>query len=159
MGEFAMGSYRKLTCWAVVLCCCLFGGCAESPSFEYDVLDLMPAKEELSEFSLGEYSIPIPIVEDMRGGRLRHKNLYQLEFALYALVAPGKQSDMADSWSRHQGKIRDHVIRVCRNASADELKDPEFLTLKAHLMDALVAHVGENGLRQLLITDVVSQRL
>jgi hypothetical protein len=31
--------------------------------------------------------------------------------------------------------------------------------LKAHLMDVLVAQVGENGLRQLLITDVVSQRL
>jgi hypothetical protein len=159
MGEFAMRSYRTHICWFAVLCCCLPGGCAEPPSFEYDVLDLAPAKEELSEYSLGKYSIPIPVVEEVRGGRLRHKNRYQLEFELYALVAPGMQSEMAASWSRHEGQIRDHVIRVCRSASADELKDPEFLTLKAHLMDALVAQVGENGLRQLLITDVVSQRL
>jgi hypothetical protein len=37
--------------------------------------------------------------------------------------------------------------------------EPELSALKAHLMDALVAQVGESGLRQLLITDVVSQRL
>ena len=154
-----MRSFLGRKCWFAFLACCLLPGCAKESSFQYDVLDLMPAKEELSEFSLGEYSIPIPVVEEGRAGKLRHRNRFQLEFELHAVVTPGKKSEMADNWTRHEGKIRDRVIRVCRNASVDELQEPELSTLKAHLMDALMAQVGENGLRQLLITDVVSQRL
>jgi flagellar basal body-associated protein FliL len=78
---------------------------------------------------------------------------------LYALVRPENKSHIADDWARHEGKIRDHVIRVCRNASVDELQEPELSTLKARLMDALAAQMGENDLRQLLITEVVSQKL
>lgn len=154
-----MGSSRGRALSVILCACCLACGCAEESSFQYDALDLAPAHEELSEFSLGEYSIPIPVVEDFGKGRLRHSNRFQLDFALHALVAPEKKSEIADSWSRHEGKIRDHVIRVCRNASVDELQEPELSTLKAHLMDALAAQVGEKGLRQLLITEVASQRL
>jgi hypothetical protein len=154
-----MRSYWKQSVGIAAAASCLAGGCAKEPSFEYDLLDPVAAKEELSEFSLGEYSIPIPVVEEGRAGKLRHSNRFQLDFELYALVTPGKKSDIANSWSRHEGAIRDHVIRVCRNATVDELLEPELSALKAHLMDALVAQVGESGLRQLLITDVVSQRL
>jgi hypothetical protein len=153
---------ESLTGFLPLLCaiaCCLVGGCAKQSSFEYDVLDLAPAQEELSEFSLGEYSIPIPVAEEHRRGGYRHKNRFRLEFELHALIAPSKKSEIADNWSRHEGAIRDHVIRVCRNASIDSLQEPEFLTLKAQLMDALASHVGESGLRQLLITEVMSQRL
>ena len=74
-------------------------------------------------------------------------------------MAPDRKSSIVDSWSRHEGKIRDNVIRVCRNASVDDLQEPELSTLKAHLMDALASQVGEEGLRQLLITEVESERL
>jgi hypothetical protein len=154
-----MGLHLRQSVWIAAVACCLAGGCGKKPSFEYDMLDPVAAKEELSEFSLGEYSIPIPVVEEGHAGKLRHTNRFQLDFELFALVTPGKKSDIADNWSRHEGEIRDHVIRVCRNATVDELLEPELSALKAHLMDALVAQVGENGLRQLLITDVVSQRL
>ena len=56
-------------------------------------------------------------------------------------------------------EIRDHVIRVFRNASVDELQEPELDTLKARLMDALAAQIGEQEVRQLLITEVVSLKL
>jgi hypothetical protein len=139
--------------------CCLACGCAKEPSFEYDGLDLAPSQEELSEFSLGEYSIPIPVAEEHRKSGFRRNNRFQLEFELHALIAPGRKSEIADNWSRNEGTIRDDVIRVCRNASIDALREPEFLTLKAQLMDALALRVGESGLRQLLITEVMSQRL
>jgi hypothetical protein len=134
------------------------GGCGSHATFEFDALDLAPPQEELSEFMLGEYSIPIPIAVD-RANQRASRNRFQLDFELYALVRPESKSNIADDWARHEGKIRDRVIRVCRNASVDELQEPELSTLKARLMDALAAQIGEKDLRQLLITEVVSQAL
>ena len=154
-----MRTHFKRVLWVVAAVCCLAGGCGKESSFQYDALDLAPPQEELSEFSLGQYSIPIPVADDQESGSSRHGNRFQLDFELHALVAPEKKSEIADNWSRHEGKIRDRVIRVCRNATVDELQEPELSTLKAHLMDALAAQVGEKGVRQLLITEVVSQKL
>jgi hypothetical protein len=41
----------------------------------------------------------------------------------------------------------------------DELHEPELSTLKARLMDVLAAQIGAKDVRQLLITEVVSQKL
>ena len=98
---------------------CLAGGCGSRSSFEFDALDLAPPQEELREFPLGEYRIPIPIIEERGPNQLTHRNRFQLDFQLFALVPPEQQSQIADAWARHEGKIRDHVIRVCRNASVD----------------------------------------
>jgi hypothetical protein len=138
---------------------CLASGCGSSSTFEFDALDLAPPEEILNEFPLGEYRIPIPVMEEHGPDELIHRNRFQLDFQLFALVHPEQQSHIADAWARHQGKIRDHVIRVCRNASVAELQEPELSTLKAQLMDALAAQMGEKELRQLLITEVVSQAL
>jgi hypothetical protein len=138
---------------------CLASGCGTHSSYEFDALDLAPPQEELSEFPLGEYRIPIPVAEDRGQNQPEHRNRFQIDFQLYALVTPEKRSQVADAWGRHEGKIRDHVIRVCRNASVDELHEPELSTLKARLIDALAAQMGENDVRQLLITEVVSQEL
>jgi hypothetical protein len=134
-------------------------GCKPNEPFEYEAFDLAPPQEELTEFSLGKYSIPIPIAEETAAQATRHRTRFQLDFQLHALVLPENESTIADSWTRHEGKIRDHVIRVCRNASVDELREPELSTLKARLMDALAAQMDKLDVRQLLITDVVSQPL
>jgi hypothetical protein len=141
---------------AVAIC---LAGCGSKSNFEYDALDLAPPQEELSEFNLGKYSIPIPVIEDRGSKELARRNRFQLDFELHALIPPDKKSNIADDWDRHQGKIRNNVIRVCRTASVDELQDPELSTLKARLMDALADQVGRKDLRALLITDIVSQRL
>jgi hypothetical protein len=119
---------------------------------------LAPPQEELSEFLLGKYSIPIPLVVQ-RPNQPPHHNCFQLDFELYALVRPESKSSISDDWARHEGMIRDDVIRVCRNASVDELHEPELSTLKARLMDVLAAQIGAKDVRQLLITEVVSQKL
>ena len=138
---------------------CFAGGCGTHSSYEFDALDLAPPQEQLSEIELGKYSIPISVAEPAGSDRFAHRTRYQLEFELYALVRPEHKPHVVDGWSRHEGKIRDHVIRVCRNASVAELLEPELSTLKARLMDALAAQVGKNHMRQLLITEVVSQPL
>jgi len=131
-------------------------GCSSGPSYEFDALDLAPPQEELSEFNLGQYSIPIPVVAEAGSKQRLHRNRVQLNFELYALVRPEQESHLAAGWERHEGKIRDHVIRVCRNATVDELQEPELSTLKARLLDAVAAQIGKQDLRQLLITEVVS---
>lgn len=134
-------------------------GCSSKPKFEFDRLDLRPAEEELNEFPLGEYKIPVPLADDLRESRFGGCNRLQFDFELYALVSPKEQSQFEDAWERHEGVIRDRVIDICRRATTEELMEPELATLKARLTDALGAELGEKRLRQLLITGVTSQAL
>jgi flagellar basal body-associated protein FliL len=83
----------------------------------------------------------------------------QLDFKLFALVSPHEESELEDSWARHEGQIRDQVINVCRSATLDELQEPQFSTLKSRLTEVLAAKLGEKPLRQLVINEVVSQPL
>jgi hypothetical protein len=126
--------------------------------FEFDKLDLVAAEEELEEFSLGEYAIPIPAAGQGSDVQAPKQNRIQMDFELYALVSPHEKSKLSDAWERHQGTIRDHVIRVCRNSPLEVLHEPELGTLKAKLKDALGPHFGDD-VHQLLITDVVTHEI
>ncbi len=139
--------------------CCALCGCSSKPKFAFDQMDLLPAEEELTEFSLGEYKIPIPLADDVNADKVSRHNRVQFDFDLYALVSPKEESQFKDAWDRHEGVIRDRVINICRSASVDELQEPELATLKARLTDVMAAELGEKRLRQLLITDVASQEL
>jgi hypothetical protein len=138
--------------------CIAAGGCGSQPSFEFDELDLVAAEEELEEFSLGEYAIPIPGTEKSGHGSAGKHNRIQMDFELFALVSPHEKSKLSHAWERHKGMVRDRVIRVCRNASLEVLQEPELGTLKAKLIDALAAHLGDD-IHQLLITEVVTQEI
>jgi len=137
---------------------CLAGGCGSGPVFEFDELDLVAAEEELEEVSLGEYAIPIPATGKGTDGRAPKQNCLQMDFELFALVSPLEKSKISDAWERHEGMIRDHVIRVCRNSPVEVLHEPELGTLKAKLKDALGSHFGDD-VHQLLITDVVTHEI
>lgn len=134
-------------------------GCSSKSKFEFDVMDILPAEEELNEFPLGEYKVPVPLVDSPGQSRFGGCNRLQFDFELFALVSPKEQSQFNDAWSRHEGVIRDRVIAICRRATAEELMEPELSTLKARLSDALASQLGERRLRQLLINNVVSQEL
>ena len=134
------------------------GGCGSAPPFEFDELDLVAAEEELEEFALGEYTIPIPTTTKSSGGGPSKPNRIQIDFELFALVSPHEKSRLSHAWERQEGMIRDRVIRVCRSSSLEVLHEPELGTLKAKLMDALAAHLGDD-IHQLLITEVVTQEI
>lgn len=144
---------------SVGLVCFALNGCGSSPTFEFDKLDVVPGQEELTEFALGEYKIPIPVVEYRADDQRKHRNRFQFDFKLFALVPARELWQIQDAWDRHQGKIRDRVIRICRNASVDDLQEPELTTLKRELIDSLGPQLGENALRQLMITEIVSQEI
>ena len=146
------------TCLLAILSGAL-SGCSSEPAFKFDRMDLLPAEEEIAEFSLGEYKIPIPVSEVRDGNNTARRNRMQFDFELYALVSPQEQSQFEDAWGRHEGVIRDRVINICRSATIEELFEPELATLKARLTDVLASQLGKKRLRQLLITDVVSQEL
>jgi hypothetical protein len=138
---------------------CAAGGCKSKAPFQLDGIDVLPPVEELKEFSLGDYQIPIPIVDDRNQVKLTRHNSYQFDFKLYALVSPKEKSQIEDAWGRSEGQIRDQVINVCRSATLDELQEPEFATLKARLTEVLAIKLGEKPLRQLVFNAVVSQPL
>ena len=151
--------------WQVMLLCamgvlgCAAGGCNSKTTFQLDGVDVLPPVEELKEFSLGEYRIPISVIDDRNQAKLTRHNRFQFNFALYALVSPKEKSQIEDAWGRYEGQIRDQVISICRSATLDELQEPELATLKARLTDVLAAKLGEKPLRQLVFNAVVSQPL
>jgi hypothetical protein len=133
-------------------------GCGSlPPTFAFDELDVASAEEELSEISLGEYRIPIPVVEYQADNQPIHRTRFHLDFELFALASPKRDGQIKAAWQRHRGKIRDRVIRVCRSVPLDELRESELGTLKARLMDALCQQLGEKQVRQLLISEITSQ--
>jgi hypothetical protein len=154
-----MVTFRWISALAAIAVISVLVGCSAKSTFKFDQMDLLPAEEELTEFSLGEYKIPIPIPDDGTPDNLSRHNRIQFDFDLYALISPKEESQIKDAWDRHEGVIRDQVISICRSASVDELQEPELATLKARLTDFVGTQLGEQRLRQLLITDVVSQRL
>jgi len=137
----------------------LAGGCSSKSPYEFDELDLTPAQDELTEFSLGEYSIPIPIVQSYgQNGGSAHNSI-EFSFQLHALITGDYESQLDEVWKRHEGTIRDRIILVCRNATMDELQEPELASLKSHLTDAVQAELGPKTIRRLLITEVVTRKL
>jgi hypothetical protein len=133
--------------------CLALVGCGAPASYEFDELDLTPAHNDLVEVWLGHYEIPVPIARGFGAGSIS-RNRIELSFDLYALVTRDYESQLADLWHRHEGNIRDGVIRVCRNASLDDLQEPELATLKSHLTDAVQAQLGPKGIRRLMLTEV-----
>jgi hypothetical protein len=129
-------------------------GCGSPASYEYDELDLSPNQDELNEFSFGHYAIPIPVSQAFGDdGKVTHT---QIEFAfdLYALVSPDFAPKIDDLWQRHEGKVRDRVIRICRNASWEDLQDPELATLKSRLIDAVQDQLGPKVVRRLIVSEI-----
>src|SRR3954467_2439075 len=118
-------SFRIVLLVAACVAGCAICGCRSKSTFQFDGLDMLPPEEELKEFPLGEYKIPIPIVEDRGQNKLTRHNRFQFDFALFALVSPKEKTQMEEAWERHEGQIRDQVMNVCRSASLDELQEPE----------------------------------
>jgi flagellar basal body-associated protein FliL len=155
-----MNPIVKITIVALVaglICATL--GCGSEEDFEFDELDLTPTQDELIEFSLGKYVVPIPLIQSTSLDEGVKRNRVEFAFSLYALVGPECKKRLSSQWKRHEGELRDRVILVCRNATAEDLQESELATLKSHLTDAVHAELGTQCIRRLLISDVVIRKL
>ena len=138
---------------------CTAPGCGGQEDFEFDELDLTPTQDELIEFSLGKYIVPIPLIQAISLDEGVKRNRVEFAFSLYALVSPECEKRLKSQWKRYEGKLRDRVILVCRNATAEDLQEQELATLKSHLTDAVHAELGTQCIRKLLISEVVTRKL
>src|SRR4051794_10314481 len=100
-------NWRIVLLFAMAVLGCAAGGCKSKAPFQLDGIDVLPPVEELKEFSLGRYQIPIPIVDDRNQAKLTRHNRFQFDFTLYALVSPKEKAQLEDVWQRHEGQIRD----------------------------------------------------
>src|SRR5438093_1610645 len=57
-----IGGVRRILLGAALIC--TVSGCTSSPVFELEGLDIAHSGDVLTEFSLGEYKIPIPVAEE-----------------------------------------------------------------------------------------------
>lgn len=134
-------------------------GCGGHDEFTFDELDLTPAQDEFIEFPLGKYSVPIPLLHETTMDEGLKRNRVEFSFALYALVTADCKKQLANQWKRYEGKVRDRIILVCRNATAEELREPELATLKTHLTDAVHVELGSQCIRRLLVSDIITRKL
>lgn len=143
---------------AVVGCGALLG-CGSEPTLRLEHLELLPDEEDTVEFPLGDFDVPIPeSIAETDDSRVP-RNFMQLEFSLYAEIVPAGQAQLSGIFSRHEGKIRDRVIQVFRNASVEELDEPNLLTVKSRLLEATEPILGLNMVRRMIIPSMQKYEL
>lgn len=125
-------------------------GCSEDKApIAFDEISKLPVREELVEMNLGHFIIPVSMEAGADDEDDGYANLLQLKFDLVAIVDPTREYQVKQLMERHKGKIRDEVIRVCRNTARDDLLESEWATLKAHLLDAIQPLIGGQAIRRL----------
>ncbi len=137
-----------IVCIALLLPGC---GSSEKGTNAFDEISRLPSREELVEIEIGRFVVPIPLVLDDSAEKIEIDNLIQLDFKLVAVVLPKHEASVRHLMKRHAGKIRDEVMRVCRNTSRDDILESEWSTLKAHLLDAIQPLLGGTVVRRMAI--------
>lgn len=138
----------------------LVAGCGGGADVdEVTEFELVPARPVLSEVDFGSFAIPIPGQTLDSDQQIVHRNYLQLEFTLFGVVQPKDRGETTRLAERRRGELRDRVIKVCRNTSPGELKDPELLTLKLRLIDAIQPAFEGVVLDTLLMRDLVIEAI
>ena len=107
-------------------------GCQDGVVKYLDEIDFLPKREKLSEVSLGSFVIPIPAKEHESGIDLGQqksaapaRNRLQILFEVYAVVSPRDEAKLIREWERQQGRYRYEVLRICREATLEEVSEPD----------------------------------
>ena len=133
------------------------GGGTEPISFEY--IERLPTDKDLVEKSIGTFMVPVPLVLDNTTQDIEVDNRVQINFDLVAIIHPNEESNFDRLLERHAGKIRDEVMRVCRNTTPNDIVESDWTTLKAHLLDAIQPYLGGPALQQLIAPRIVKELL
>lgn len=148
------------SCWLASVLILLPGcGGGEKGPNAFDEISRLPSREKLVEIDLGKFVVPIPLVLDNSIEEIKTDNLIQLTFTLVAVVVPKHVASVEKLRDRHAGKIRDEVMRVCRNTSRDDVLESEWTTLKSHLLDATQPLLGGTVVRRIIIPHKIVEPL
>ena len=131
-------------------------GCEEQEQVSsiFDDIGKLPTREEYVEVELGAFRVPVPIVLESASDRFEPENLMEIELELIAVVVPEEEDHVERLKKRNAGRIRDQVIRVCRTTTRDDLMEPQKVTLKAHLLDAVHPLIGGEAIHRLVVKRV-----
>ncbi len=128
-------------------------GCGSEPASPFARFERLPSVKQLVTVPLGFYLVPVPVG---RGESIDDRPLHgqvQLEFELHAAVLPKHESWLAESYERHEGRLHDSVIQICRDTPVEDLLDPTLTTLKAHLTDTLQHYFPRATIERLHLND------
>lgn len=135
-------------------------GCGKSNEpIAFDSISRLPTNEDLVEIKIGSFIVPIPLVLNDTDEHFEVDNRVQINFDLVAVVDPMKQSKVEKLIELHAGKIRNEVMRVCRNTSHVDIVEADWTTFKAHLLDAIQPYLGGAALRRLVMPRIVKELL
>ena len=130
------------------------GGKAEAKLEDYLLeLEFETPLESTREIELGSYVMSIAARHQGSSRNDTAPQWMQLKFRLFAVVDPEHESAVRSEIARHQGLLDDTILLVCRSASLDEIVDNRWAILKSRIIDSIRPILGEERLRQLLVTD------
>ncbi len=144
---------------AAAVACALTGCGGGDGRSKYEDFETLQLRESLVEASLGSYIVPVPVVQADDTGHLVRTNLLQMKFSLHGLIKPEHQSETERLVERHEGELRDRVIRVCRNSSLEDLLDPQLSTFRSRVLDEAQPLLEGVSLRRVLVTNVITEPL
>jgi len=141
-------------------CALLLAGCGgDGGMAKYEEFENVHFREELVEVPLGHYAVPVPVLRTDEAGEVVRENSIQMKFTLHGLVAPYHVAEAERIRNRHEGELRDRVIRVCRNSSLEDLVEPQLSTLKSRILDVAQPLFEGVMLKRVVVTDVSSEPL
>jgi hypothetical protein len=144
-----------------VFACAVLAGCGggEKPKIEFDEISRLPRRERQVEVRIGRFAIPAPLtLNDARRDTVE-LHLLRLSFDLYAMVDPDDVKQVKKLKKANEGRMRERVIQVCRATSREDLFEPEWTTLKAHLLDAVQPMLGGTAIKRLSTTRIDKELL
>ncbi|MGL4512226.1 MAG: hypothetical protein ACRCT8_03990 [Lacipirellulaceae bacterium] len=135
---------------AAAVLCALVAGCGEAKKeLVFDEISRLPQREQLVELRLGRFSIPAPLPLGDAQRDTIDLHTVRLDFDLVAIVDPSDAKRVKALRKANQGRMRERVIQVCRGSTREELFEPEWTTLKAHLLDAVQPMLGGMAVKRL----------
>lgn len=112
------------------------------------------APPEPKDIDLGEFAAPMPgIGQNVLGVHSLH-NLMQIRFTMRIEPVKGAITQAIDRAERMRGALRHRVIGVCRITRAEDLAEPDLMTFKSKLLDALEPIFGRDQIARITVSDL-----
>lgn len=81
-------------------------------------------------------------------------NLMQIRFTMRIEPVKGAITQAIDRAERMRGALRHRVIGVCRITRAEDLAEPDLMTFKSKLLDALEPIFGRDQIARITVSDL-----
>jgi hypothetical protein len=142
--------------FAAAFACAVLVGCggSEPTKIEFDEISRLPHRERQVEVRLGRFVIPAPLTLNDTRRETVELHLLRVSFDLYAMVDPEDVKQVKNFRKANEGRMRERVIQVCRGTTREDLFEPEWTTLKAHLLDAVQPMLGGAAVKRLSTTRI-----